>query len=179
MPQPSALASLKLRDRRFVEEYVIDFNGTKAGLRAGFARRSARQQASVLLSKHNIQVAIAEKVQKQSEKLELTAERVLLEIARISYADKRKLFDRHGRLLKPHQWDDDTAAAVAGIDLENKKVRMHPKNEALNLAGRYLKLFKDDLPVPPTGGNYVLIAPATATPEEWMKLVQQHARAGQ
>ncbi len=181
MPEKSALAQLKLRDRRFVEEYLIDFNGNQAAIRAGIPKKGARVTASRLLARANIQAAIAEQSKKLSQKLELTAERVLMELARISFSDKRKLFGKRGQLLKPHEWDDDTAAAVAAVDFENNKIRMHSKTEALNLAGRYLKLFKEDAPVQPQAGMYVLLAPATAaplTPDEWKKLVQQHAGSG-
>lgn len=176
MPE-SALNKLSPQRRRFVEEYVIDYKGNKAAIRAGFAKKSARSQASRLLTRDDIQAAIAEKSKKISLKLELTAERVLQEIARVAFADKRKLFTKK-RLKSPDEWDDDTAAAVAAVDFENKKIRMHPKNEALNLAGRYLKLFKDDAPTQPQAGMFVLLAPATATPDEWMKLAQQHAGVG-
>jgi hypothetical protein len=42
--------------------------------------------------------------------------RTLFENARIGFSDIRKLFGEGGRLLDPHEWDDDTAAAVASIE---------------------------------------------------------------
>lgn len=177
MPDTPAYDKLSPQYRRFVDEYLVDYKGSRAATRAGFSKKTARSQASRLLTRDDIQAALAEKAKKIELKLELTAERVLLELARICYADKRKLF-KNGRLLKPHEWDDHTAAAVAAVDFENKRVRMHPKNEALNMAGRYLKLFKEDAPMQPQAGMYVLLAPATATPDEWNTIIQQHARAG-
>ena len=51
-----------LSDRRqaFVTEYLVDLNATQAALRAGYAPRSARQQASVLMTNPDIKAAIAE-----------------------------------------------------------------------------------------------------------------------
>lgn len=40
--------------KAFVREYLIDNNGTQAAIRAGYAKKGARQQASVIMSKSNI-----------------------------------------------------------------------------------------------------------------------------
>jgi len=182
MPNAAVLDALNPKHRRFAEEYVVDFHGTKAAIRAGYSKRSARIQASQLLAKPNIQEAVQFLAQRVSAKLEFTQERVLREIARGCFSDLRKLYSPRGRRLKPHELDDDTAAAVAGYEMKDGvlKVRFCSKTEALNMAGRYFKLFKEDLPTQPQGGMYVLLAPATATPtnpDEWMKLVQKHAGA--
>jgi phage terminase small subunit len=42
--------------------------------------------------------------------------RTLFENARVGFSDIRKLFGPGGRLLDPHEWDDDTAAAVASVE---------------------------------------------------------------
>jgi hypothetical protein len=34
----------------------------------------------------------------------------------VGFSDIRKLFGPGGRLLDPHEWDDDTAAAVASVE---------------------------------------------------------------
>lgn len=47
---------------QFVIEYTIDFNGTKAAIRAGFSVKGARQTASRLLANVDIQEAIKERI---------------------------------------------------------------------------------------------------------------------
>src|SRR6266540_2121801 len=42
--------------------------------------------------------------------------RTVFENARVGFSDIRKLFGPGGRLLDPHEWDDDTAAAVASVE---------------------------------------------------------------
>ena len=42
------------KQRRFCEEYVIDWNGTRAAIAAGYSEKSAREQASQNLTKLNI-----------------------------------------------------------------------------------------------------------------------------
>jgi len=52
------IKKLRPKQQRFVEEYVIDWNGTQAAIRAGYSERSARVTASRLLTKANVKVAI-------------------------------------------------------------------------------------------------------------------------
>jgi phage terminase small subunit len=49
---------LNAREERFVAEYMIDCNQTQAAIRAGFSVKSARQIASRLMTKANVQAAI-------------------------------------------------------------------------------------------------------------------------
>ena len=46
------------KQERFVEEYLIDLNGTQAAIRAGYSPKTAQEQASALLSKLIIQEAV-------------------------------------------------------------------------------------------------------------------------
>ena len=49
------------RQTRFVEEYLIDGNGAQAAIRAGYSARSAKEQASRLLTYANVRAAIDQK----------------------------------------------------------------------------------------------------------------------
>jgi phage terminase small subunit len=53
-----ALAELPARRRKFVQEYLRDLNGTRAALRAGYAPKAARSEASRLLTNVNICEAV-------------------------------------------------------------------------------------------------------------------------
>ena len=48
--------------------------------------------------------------------------RVLRESARIAYSDIRRLFDANGRLLPIKQWPEDTARAVAGVEVVKRNI---------------------------------------------------------
>jgi phage terminase small subunit len=58
----------------------------------------------------------------RSKRTEVAADRALLEIARVGFSDLRRLFDEHGRLKPPHEWDDDTAASVASIEIATRNM---------------------------------------------------------
>src|SRR5580700_1428698 len=73
--------------KRFVAEYLVDLNATQAAIRAGYSAKTANEQAARLLANVSVREAV-EKGQKQRiEKLEITSERVLAEIACLAYSD--------------------------------------------------------------------------------------------
>jgi phage terminase small subunit len=76
----SAFEELTQKQQRFVEEYLIDLNATQAVIRAGYSANSARQQASDLLTKPDIQEAVAALRQQQSERCKVTADEVISEL---------------------------------------------------------------------------------------------------
>lgn len=76
---------------------------------------STRIAPIVTFARHAQHSAIA--TDKHADKLNITAERVLEAIAAIAFGDIRGMFDENGRLLRPAEWDDETAAAVAGMDV--------------------------------------------------------------
>lgn len=62
---------------RFVKEYLVDRNATKAAIRAGYSAKTARQIGSKLLTKIDIQAAVDKGADKIANKLEITAEYIL------------------------------------------------------------------------------------------------------
>jgi len=51
---------LNEKQKRFCDEYVIDYNATQSAIRAGYSEKTARTIASNLLTKIDIQKYIAE-----------------------------------------------------------------------------------------------------------------------
>lgn len=56
------MAKLTTKQRRFVEEYFVDFNATQAAIRAGYSESTARSIASENLSKPDIKAEIQSKL---------------------------------------------------------------------------------------------------------------------
>ena len=65
------------RQQRFVDEYLIDLNGTQAAIRAGYSAKTARQIGQKLLTKVDIQQAISAAQAARQERTELTADEVI------------------------------------------------------------------------------------------------------
>jgi phage terminase small subunit len=78
---------LSPRKQRFVEEYLVDLNATKAAERAGYSARTAKAQGSRLLTNVDVSAAIEVAQSKRSERTEITADRVLREIALVAFSD--------------------------------------------------------------------------------------------
>lgn len=92
-PVSAKLAALEPRQQRFVQEYLVDLNGTQAAIRAGYSANTASEQSYDLLRKPQIQQAIEEGQQKLQAKLEMSAERVVQTLAQIATADPRELVE--------------------------------------------------------------------------------------
>ena len=110
------------KQERFVEEYLVDLNATQAAIRTGYSEKTAAEQASRLLTNVKIQTAIAAGRQRLADKAGISQERVLKEYARLAFLDIRKAFDEDGNLKPIHELDDDTAAAIAGLEVEVRRV---------------------------------------------------------
>lgn len=108
-PAPRRPDSLAPKQERFVAEYLVDLNATQAAIRAGYSAKTAYSAGQRLLKHVEIQKRVSAGKGKQLAKAEITAERVIAEIARLCLSDVRKLFNDDGSLKKPKDWDDDTA----------------------------------------------------------------------
>lgn len=140
-----ALAALSLKRQAFVREYLVSRNGTQAAIAAGFARGSAHVTASRLLKDDKVRAALDAVVIPATIEALINRERVLLEIARLAFADIRKLGGLGDGTLALSLLDDDTAAALAEVVFTEDGVRakLSPKLPALERLGRHLGLFRD------------------------------------
>lgn len=71
------MAGLTAKQERFLEEYLVDLNGTQAAIRAGYSPRSARVIANETLTKPAIRDRLAEVVAERSADLKLESNYVL------------------------------------------------------------------------------------------------------
>jgi phage terminase small subunit len=144
------------KEKVFVEEYLIDLNATRAAIDAGYSKTSARQLANRLLTKDYIQAEIEKQMAARSERTKITQDKVLNELAKIGFFDVRKLMNEKGEPIPLHEIDDETAAAIVGLDvLEEyegtgkdkilighiKKYKLADKRAALVDIGKHLGMF--------------------------------------
>lgn len=156
-------SSAKARKALFVDAYLANGgNATQAAITAGYSEKTAKQQGSRLLTSVDIREAIAKRTQVVAEKVGLSVERTLQELARLAYADPRKLYKEDGSLKAIHELDDDAAATIASVEVDEigmegvvightKKLKQWDKNAALEKAMKYHGLYeKDNEQKPPT-----------------------------
>ena len=145
--------------RRFVEEYVADCNGTRA-YRVAYPNASyaaARTNAGRLLALPAVAREVRAGRAAQRRRTRISADRVLRELAAVAFSDIGDLFDSDGRPIPVHQLDPATRRAIAavstgrvndpaGVVSEKFHVRFWDKLRALELLARHLGL---DRPPPP------------------------------
>lgn len=139
--------ALSDKRQRFVEEYLVDLNATKAAERAGYSKKTANEQGARLLANVSVRDAIEKMKAERAGRVGITLDRVILELSRLAIVDPRGLYDETtGKLKPPKDWTDDQAAAISSIEtLEEfegrgedrhfvgmtQKVRLWPKGDAL------------------------------------------------
>jgi phage terminase small subunit len=85
---------------------------------AGMKPEVIHNEASRLLDNPEIAMRIKGLQERAAKRAEISAGRVLREYAKLAFLDIRKAFDSAGNLKPITELDDDTAAAVSGLDFE-------------------------------------------------------------
>lgn len=153
-----AKGKLTPKQERFVQEYLVDLNATQAAIRAGYSEDTAKQQGSRLLTNVDVAERLATKQSKIADKYEVTAERVIRELALIGFANMLDYIKPDGEgsaFIDLSTVGRDQAAAISeftvdvmGGDGEEKKAvtrtrfKLHSKQGALDLLGKHLGLFE-------------------------------------
>lgn len=143
------------KDKRFVDEYLVDFDAKNAAIRAGYAVATARNASAWITPEHPAKPQLRELIDRKmaalSRRCGISAERVLQEIATIAFSNFEDAVDpQTGRIRKDAERID--LAAVAGIhvrfgDNAEYDVRMYDKLRALELLGKRLNLFADNIEI--------------------------------
>ena len=110
----------KLTDKQeaFCDEYLKDFNATQAAIRAGYSEKTARSAGQRLLTNVDIKRRLAEAQAKRSERLEISVDRVALELARIGFSTIKEIaeFDSDSvRLKSSDEIDGNVIVAVSEV----------------------------------------------------------------
>ena len=142
-------AGLTPRQRRFVEEYPTDFNASAASRRAGYSRKTAYAIGHKLLKNAEIQRAIQKHVRAATERVDISLDNVLIELARVGFSDITSVveWDDSGLQLKDstNLTDDDSHAVAEVRETQGRtSIRMHSKVQALTSLLAYFKAGRED-----------------------------------
>lgn len=190
------MAKLTDKQKRFVDEYLIDLNGKQAAIRAGYKEKTAEQQASRLLSNVKVQAAIKKRMEEREKRTEITQDRVLQELAKIGFADIKDFLrfgtektlvgydEEDGEMVpvydykqvvevKPSEQVDGTLISEVSISAKGVfSFKMHDKMKALDMMGKHLGMFKDRIEHSGEGGgaiNVIMQVPTIQDEDEWDK----------
>lgn len=154
----------------FVAEYLTDLNATRAYIAAGYSENGAAQSAATLLRNPNVAEEVTKKTGKRLEKLEITAEKVLQELARTGFAnmlDYMTIGQDGTANVDLSTLTREQAAAIQEISVDTTggsgdgerrlvlrtRFKLGDKRGSLELLGKHLKLFTDKTEVAgPDGG---------------------------
>lgn len=113
---------------RFIEEYLIDDNGTRAYKAAYPAAtyQTCKVEASRLLAKPNIKREIRAARDARQRRTQIRADTALREAGRLAFSDPLYLFEDDG--VTPRNIRDipaDTRRAIASVKVRREKVETH------------------------------------------------------
>jgi phage terminase small subunit len=86
---------VKARLEVFIREYLVDFNGRRAAIAAGYSADSARQTASEMLATPDVQAKLQEAIAQRAQVSGITAKAVVDRLHAIATADPRELIELH------------------------------------------------------------------------------------
>ncbi len=144
----------------FCVEYARDFNGRAAARRAGYSESAAKQAAFRMLADRRVQQRLSRDLRRRLDKVEVSIERVVAELARIAFADIGDFVsvDAEGNaLVDLRNVPTGGFAAVAEITqdvytegrgdaaraVRRTRFKLHDKLAALTKLGQYLRLFSE------------------------------------
>lgn len=145
---------LTARQRRFVDEILLDPNARQAAIKAGYSARNARVIASELLERPAVRRAINTARGERSQRTRVDAEYVLRRLHDEAEADLADLYDREtGALLPAHTWPPIwRKGLVQGVDVyeehdaegnvigHTRKVRLSDRVRRLELIGKHVRV---------------------------------------
>lgn len=139
----------------FCDEYLVDLNITRA-YKAAYPNIKSDPSAAVcgskLLKTAKVKAYIDEKMQRRAERVEISQDRVIQELAAIAFANTTDLVEIKKGVVKIKDTDELTVAqkrAVATIKegRDGVEVKMHDKQRALELLGKHLGMFRERVEV--------------------------------
>lgn len=156
------------KQQMFVKEYIVDLNATQAAIRSGYSDATSYSQGQRLLKNVEIQAAIQKAMDNRATRLDITADKVLQELANIAFDDIKNYLSF--KTVKTLIGIDDKGEAIVDyktvVDLKDSetidtrniaeistgpngvfKFKQYCKDNALVQLGKHLKLFTEKLEV--------------------------------
>ena len=151
--------ALTAKQRRFVEEYLVDANATQAAIRAGYSPRTAGSIGQENLTKPEIASALEKAQAERAARVQVTADEVLAELKKLgfsnmldyatiqpdgtAYVDLSSLTREQAAAIQEMTVDEYTEGR--GEDarpVKKVRVKLVDKKGTLELLGQHLGLFK-------------------------------------
>ncbi|OLO26791.1 hypothetical protein BTR23_22160 [Alkalihalophilus pseudofirmus] len=127
------MENLTPKQRRFVQEYMIDLNATQAAIRVGYSQRTAYSIGQENLSKPEIKQAIEEQMDEVSRRNQITVDDIVNQLSKIAFADIRDFvtWDEHVnvKVKKSAEVDGTVIAEISSSETVNGKSFKFKRND--------------------------------------------------
>ncbi len=158
------------KQQLFVNEYLIDGNATRAAIRAGYSADTAYSIGQENLKKPVIEAAITKALADRADRTQVTADRVISEIAAMAFYDPAALAEvavetppgsgkyvskEIGSPLDVRALPEPIRRAIVGWSWDkagNFTIKLADKSKALDQLMRHLGEYNDKLSVNPLDG---------------------------
>ena len=153
------------RMKKFVDEYLVDFNATQAAIRAGYSPDTANEQGSQLLARPDIRELVAEGQKEIMERTQTFQDNAVAELKIVGFSDLADFLTvKDGGIVEQKPFNELTKEQTKCIKKIKQTVRsshsadgtilhqtavieieLHDKLKALELLGRHLGMFNDSI----------------------------------
>ena len=145
------------KQKMFCREYLVDLNATQAAIRAGYSQKTARSIAQENLTKPDIGEYIQQLMKERSDRTNVTADKVIQEIAKMAFFNMQDVLDENGAMKSLEEWEREDLAAVQeivedvvkteddGSQVLKRKIKLSDKKSNLEMLGKHLKIFTNQI----------------------------------
>lgn len=149
--------NLSPKEKKFCKEFIVDYIGARAAIRAGYPEKNARRIACELRTKLDITRYIAKLEEEVDKELQVSRNDILQKLKIITTTDITDLLDERGNLdianLPPElsyaieEYSTTTTYDKEGNPKTVEKVKMMNKTKALEMLAKYKNLYAERLEI--------------------------------
>jgi hypothetical protein len=143
--------NLSPQQERFCDEYLVSFNAYRAAIAAGYSENTAAKGEMLHLPK--VQDYLKLKMGQRAERLEISHDMILRELAKIAFSNMGNYYDEVGDLRRMCDLSERDKAALSHWEVTNvvepdgyrvgtiTKIKLHNKMSALDKIARHLGFY--------------------------------------
>lgn len=141
------------RQKAFIHEYTVDFNGTQAAIRAGYSKKTANRIADQLLHREDIRNEINKIIRSNLSKLDEAGLKLLRTVEHAAHFDLRSVVDWDDGGITIHDSENlDPLDAIMISEVQvtpgkyglTKSVKCVSKEKAWDIIAKFSKLIDVD-----------------------------------
>jgi len=141
---------LTVKEKAFIKLYPVEMNATAAARRAGYAHKYAVKMGGQLMRKPEVRDAVRAELDRRAKKYEAEAHKVIQDLADIAHLDRSQVFriiDGRLQVTDTDLLPERVRRCISKISQTEHGLRIEfdDRVKALELLGRHLALFTDNL----------------------------------